>query len=639
MSKGVPTAMLSGIGRVVIRARNAVAWRLHRLLGDRLVYGTLVAAATRWRGVLRRPVIIAVAGSAGKTTAKELMLGMLSHRGKAVGNVGSLNNIEEIAKALLRLRPWHRFFVTELHEGQPGLMDGPLAMLRPSVGIVTVLGDDHLAAFDSREAIASEIGKLIAALPVEGTAVLNADDPDVLAMASGSAAKVLSYGVARSAVLRAEDIRSNWPDRLQMTLVYGAQRVPVQTQLCGTHWIPSVLGAIGGGLAAGRNLSDCAQGIASVAPFTARMQPVTTTDGVTFIRDDFKAPLWTVNACFEFMRTARAKRKIIVIGELQEVGPRKAEKYVKSAILAQSIADVTIFVGPWASSVLKARKPGTGKALCVFNHVRDASEYLNAILREGDLVLLKGANKQDHLIRMILARGDGVACWRDDCGRQSFCDECPDRHKPSGAQPSLPLPLGEEPTSSAASAGTNNAEPRQTVIVGLGNPEPAYANTPHNVGYAVVEQLAASIDLAWSATQDASIAQGSLDGQPMCLVKVMTPMNLTGAGLRRLVEQMAFDPSQCILVFDDLDLPLGSIRTRLGGSAGGHRGVASILEAFQTDAFRRVKVGVGQAGTKVSRAEYVLTPFAGAAADAAGLAVRAAATRVREMLASRPKAP
>ncbi|MDO9195022.1 aminoacyl-tRNA hydrolase [Rhodoferax sp.] len=633
--------MASSIRKMVIRVRDALAWRLHRLLGDRLVYDTLLAAAKRWRRAMRRPVYIAVAGSAGKTTAKELMLGMLSQHGKGVGNVGSFNNIEEIAKALMRVRPWHRFFVTELSEDRPGVMDRPLALVQPSVGIVTVLGDDHLASFDSRDAIAREMSKLVAALPATGTAVLNANDPAVLAMAASSTAKVISYGASASADLRAEDIRSVWPDRLRMTLVYGPRRVPLQTQLCGTHWIPSVLGAVGGGLATGMTLKECAAGLANVAPFTARMQPVSTPDGVTFIRDDFKAPLWTIGACFEFMKLAQAKRKIIIFGTLSDYGGGSgaSKKYAEVARGAQEVADVTIFVGPWASSAHKARQPGDKDSLLAFSQVRDASAYVNSISRAGDLILLKGTNKQDHLIRMILARGEGVACWRDDCERQFFCDECPDRHKPSGAQSSLSLPIGEYPKPSAPTTRVINIHPEQTVIVGLGNPEPEYANTPHNVGYAVVEQLAASIGLAWNVTQDASIAQGSLDGQQVCLVKVMTPMNLTGAGLRRLVEGMSFSPSQCILVFDDLDLPLGAIRTRLGGSAGGHRGVASILEAFQTDAFRRVKVGVGQAGTKVNRAEYVLTPFAGATADAADLAVRAATTRAREMLASRPKAP
>lgn len=90
------------------------------------------------------------------------------------------------------------------------------------------------------------------------------------------------------------------------------------------------------------------------------------------------------------------------------------------------------------------------------------------------------------------------------------------------------------------------------------------------------------------------------------------PMNLIGAGLKRLAERMAFGPDQCILVFDDLDMPLGAVRTRLSGGAAGHRGVTSILEAFQTDAFRRVKVGVGQDGAKLDRVAYVLTPFSAA---------------------------
>jgi len=631
--------MPSKLRTLSVRVRDALAWRLHRLLGDRVVYGSLLAVAARWRRAMGRPVYIAVAGSAGKTTAKELMLGMLAQQGKGVGNAGSFNNIEEIAKALLRVRPWHRFFVTELSEDRPGVMDRPLALLQPRVGIVTVLGDDHLASFESHDAIAGEMAKLVAALPATGTAVLNADDPAVLAMAARSAAKVILYGTSPSADLRAEDIRSIWPARLQMTLVHGAEQVPLQTQLCGTHWVPSVLGSVGGGLATGMSLKECAAGLAKVAPFTARMQAVASPDGVTFIRDDFKAPLWTLDACFEFMKSAQARRKLIVIGELQEVGPRKAEKYVKTAVLAQSIADVTIFVGPWASSVLKARKPGAEQALRAFNHVRDASDYLNAILREGDLVLLKGANKQDHLIRMILARGEGIACWRDDCERQLFCDECPDRHKPSGAQAALSIPTREEAAASESISATFEVGPEQTVIVGLGNPEPKYNNTPHNIGYAVVDQFAASIDLHWSVTQDACIALGSLDGRQVCLIKVMTPMNLTGAGLKRLIERAPFSPAQCILVFDDLDLPLGSIRTRLGGSAGGHRGVASILEAFQSDAFRRVKVGVGTPEAKANRAEYVLTPFAGAAAQTAESTVQAAVARLRELLTNGPKAP
>ncbi len=583
------------------RILEAVAWRLHRLLGDRIVYGGLLHVAALWRRVLKKTVFVGIVGSAGKTTAKELFTGMLANQGKAVGNRASFNNIEEIAKAMLGARPGHRAFVSELSEDRPGVVQRQAALLQPCVGIVTVVKDDHMAAFASREAIAGEMQALVASLPASGTAVLNADDPLVLAMAAQCRAKVLTYGLAAQSDLRAENVRSVWPERLQMTLVHGPQRVKLVTQLCGTHWIPSVLGAIGGGLATGLTLQECAKGIAEVAPFDGRMQPVTTPEGVTFIRDDFKAPLWTLDACFDFMRSAQAKRKIIVIGELSEIGSKKGNKYGKTAAIAQEIADLVIFVGPWSSSVLTARVSGRAPdALQTFGRVRDAANYLNTITREGDLVLLKGSAKKDHLQRIILDRDGEIACWRDDCGRAIFCGQCPDRMKPSGA----PLAMRQLPV-----AGQVEIDATAHIIVGLGNPGPQYSNTPHNVGYEVVDSIARSCGLVWKDLPEAAVALGSWDGQAVCLLKINRPINLTGDMLKRLSENMAFSPERCVLVFDDLDLPILTVKTRLGGSAGGHRGVASILEAFQTDAFRRVKVGVAPVGNRVDRMAYVLKPF------------------------------
>ena len=246
------------------RIIEAVAWRLHRLLGDRIVYGGLLHAAALWRRVLKKTVFVGIVGSAGKTTAKELFTGMLGNYGKAAGNHGTFNNIEEIAKGMLHARPGHRAFVSELSEHLPGEVARQTALLRPSVAIVTVVKDDHIAAFASRQSIALEMQALVNALPANGTAVLNADDPLVLAMAALCRAKVLTYGLSSQAELRAEEVSSAWPDRLQMTLVFGPQRVRLVTQLCGTHWIPSVLGTIGGGLATGLTLEQCATAIAAV---------------------------------------------------------------------------------------------------------------------------------------------------------------------------------------------------------------------------------------------------------------------------------------------------------------------------------------------------------------------------------------
>ena len=613
------------------RVLDALAWRFRRLAGDQRVDRAIVRLAHRWRQVLHKPVFIGIAGSAGKTTTKELLHGVLSYRQRGLANPSSLNALPEVAKVVLRLRPGHDFCIAELSEDQPGILDAPLALLRPSIGIVTVIGNDHWSAFGSRDDIAKEIGKLVAALPVTGTAVLNADDEVVLAMARNCAAKVITYGTCVSAGLRAEDVRSAWPDRLQMTLIWGGERVAVRTQLCGTHWLPAVLGAVGGGLATGMSLTDCAEAIASVAPFDGRMQAVTTPDGVTFIRDDWKAPLWTVDSCLEFMQAAQGKRKILVIGTLSDCGAGAPEKYVKVAKRAQEVADLTVFVGPWASQVLKARKPGAQEALRVFRNVRDAAEFLKATVRADDLVLLKGTNKQDHLLRLILARGEGgIACWRDDCQRHTFCNVCPDRGKPSG----LPLLMGKsiqtELGSEPGPLGLSPLDTEAQVILGLGNPEPRYLGTPHNIGYEVVEKLATAWGLSWDEVPQAWIARGSIQGRPVCLVKLQIAMNLTGAGLQRLSERMGFTPQQCVVVHDDLDMPLGAVRARLNGGAGGHRGVASVLEAFQTDAFRRVKVGVGHAKAKLNRVDYVLTPLDPQSRVAADLAIESAQARVIE---------
>ena len=188
---------------------------------------------------------------------------------------------------------------------------------------------------------------------------------------------------------------------------------------------------------------------------------------MTFIRDDYKAPLWTAETCFEFIATARARRKIIVIGSLSDCGAGAPEKYIKVAKRAQEIADLTIFVGPWASQVLKARKPGAEDALRVFRNVRDAAEYLNSITCEGDLVVLKGTNKQDHLLRFILSRSGDVACWRDDCERMTFCNECSDLNKLSG----LPVLLANASLTGTktqvAPAGLRQAELDEQPEIGM----------------------------------------------------------------------------------------------------------------------------------------------------------------------------
>ncbi len=618
---------------VVMRLFNALGWRLRGVLGDDKVDRLLVFLSRCWRPVLKKPMFIGITGSGGKSTAKELLAGILSHHGRGVANPETMNMVAEVAKVILRTHPWHTYCISEIGAHKPTAMDEPLSLLRPDIGIVTVVANDHVAAYGSREGIAQEKGKLVAALGSNGTAVLNADDPLVRAMGVRCQGRVITFGFSADADLRAQDVTAAWPNRLAFTVVSGETQVSIQTQLCGAHWIAPALSAVGGGRAMGLSLEECSKGLATVEPFEGRMQPVTTSDGVTFIRDDFKAPYWTLEACYDFLESAQANRKILVIGEISDVESiGKEASYARTAKRAQDVADIVVFVGPWASSALKARRPGSADSLKAFSRVQDASNFVNDTARPGDLVLLKGTTKQDHLYRIVLARTNSIACWRDDCQIERFCSACQHRMTPSGA--AALVPGVEHPTTDAqtGSALEPTLDPDTQFVVGLGNAGNQYANTPHNIGFSVLDRFADELGSEWLETPVAWRAVGSVDGRPVCLIKFKTVINLTGGSLARFLQGTAFRSDHCVLVYDDLDLPIGTIRARQQGSAGGHRGVASILEAFQTDKIRRVKVGARQEGTSLGRAEYVLTAFSPSDQVAIDQSIQVAIATTRQVL-------
>lgn len=569
----------------------AIEWRLRMRLGDDAFDGAIYRAGLRFRPFLTRAVFFGIAGSVGKTTAKDFLVGILGTYGRTIGNPLSRNAAPEIARTVLRTRPWHSYCVAELGESAPGLLDRHLAVLRPAIGVITNVGDDHLSAFGSREAIAREFAKVARAVPPNGTLILNHDDERVSHLRHEAVCRVITFGIGAGADLLASDVAAIWPEPLGFTVTFNEQTARVRTQLHGRQLLTSALAAIGGGLAAGLTLEECARGIAGVPPPEGRMQPVHCPDDITYIRDDFKAPAWTVRPLLDQLGEARASRKIFVLGTISDCRDTPTQIF-KSARQALEVADISIFTGRFASAALKVSSPDNDSRLHAFSHIRDVATYLDSIRQPGDLIVLKGTNKKDHLSRLVLSQSQPVRCWVDDCGRDLFCSDC--SHLRSDRGP--PGVMAGEPTTQARSASAQAdlpvIAPDHQVIVGLGNPGDEYAGTPHNIGYAALDQLCMAFGSAWQDFPEAWIAAGEFEEQIVWLIKVKSPMNLIGPTLKRMAQAMEFDASRCILVFDDIDLPLGKVRTRMNGSAGGHRGVASILEAFQSDRFRRVKIGV-----------------------------------------------
>ncbi len=147
------------------------------------------------------------------------------------------------------------------------------------------------------------------------------------------------------------------------------------------------------------------------------------------------------------------------------------------------------------------------------------------------------------------------------------------------------------------------------LIVGLGNPGPLYAETRHNVGFQFVDYLAEKYGITFSSFQfNAQLAFGSIKGQEVVLAKPLTFMNLSGQAVKPLIKSMGVHPSNFLLVYDDMDLPLGTVRFRLRGGSGGHHGVQSIIEALGHQDFPRLRFGIGRP-SRGDPVDYVLGEF------------------------------
>ncbi|MEZ4671927.1 MAG: aminoacyl-tRNA hydrolase [Anaerolineae bacterium] len=171
------------------------------------------------------------------------------------------------------------------------------------------------------------------------------------------------------------------------------------------------------------------------------------------------------------------------------------------------------------------------------------------------------------------------------------------------------------------------------LIVGLGNPGKEYETTRHNVGFHVVEELARRYGLSFGKTErKAQTASGLVRGKKVILAKPQTFMNLSGEAVRALVDFYKVDIPHVIIVADDLDIPLGTVRLRKSGSAGGQNGMKSVIQHLGTQDFSRLRFGIGRPPGKMQARDYVLSSFKGDDAILASQVVDRAADAVETWL-------
>ncbi|SFM42310.1 aminoacyl-tRNA hydrolase [Ectothiorhodospira mobilis] len=619
------------------RLHQALAWR-RQLWHER----TRVLRARLRRPQLWRTSFVGITGSVGKTTAKDLAVAVLQQRGPTRGNALGLNYLGDMAGMLLALPRDTRFAVLEVATSGPGTIDARVRLLRPRIAAMTVIGRDHIKRFGgSQEAIAEEKAKLIQALPADGVAVLNRDDPLIRALGGRTPVQKLWFGTAEDAHLRLLCARSDYPEPLILQLAYEGREYTCRTALHGTHLAVPVLTALGIGLAAGLSLGEAMAGLAGAHPAPGRMQVVPTPEGITFLRDDYKAPHWTLPPTLAFLQGARARRKVAVVGTLSDSSLSASKLYPKVARRMREVADRVVFVGPHALRALKARTHADDRQLVGFTDLLDAHHYLRAELREGDLVLLKGTNRMDHLVRLILARHQPITCWVQDCGRNTFCDRCPLRQRTdSRATPMDRVsggmdPAGLEPDGEGAGGAPTSPA---WLLVGLGNPGAEHDGTPHNLGADVLQRLADGTPVEWHPVPEGRIARTRIARREVILFRPGSAVNRSGAMVEALRRRLGVDGRRVMVIHDDMDLPLAEVRLKPSGSDGGHKGLRSLFAALGNDGFMpRIRVGARRPDQGDGDArEQVLRPFS--TGDRAGVeaALERAAALVQRTLHEAP---
>jgi UDP-N-acetylmuramyl pentapeptide synthase len=359
-----------------------------------------VAAATWKRRRLRSARFVAITGSAGKTTTKELVAQILSERHRVRRTPGDGNGPAVLAKTILRTTRRDAFCIVEAAAGASAPMRQTARLVQPDIVVVTCIGQDHRKLFRSLDAIAAEKAELLRGSAPDAVAVLNADDPRVVAMARNFPGRIVTFGCARDADLRAVDVAAQWPERLSFRLTSPGGCHFVTTELVGSHWTTCVLAAMAVAYSMGIPIADAARSLSRATPLPRRMSPLAH-QGVTYIRDDLKAPLWAIDPVVNFMREARASRKILVLGTLSDYSASSSVVYPALARRALADLDRVVFVGPQARHALRHGNENAGNRLHTYPSEVEARAWLGGFVRPGDLVLIKGSAGADDLATLI----------------------------------------------------------------------------------------------------------------------------------------------------------------------------------------------------------------------------------------------
>lgn len=342
----------------------------------------------RWARLKWGRPMVAVTGSAGKTTTKDVIAELLSVRMAVGKSAGNLNNHLGLPLSLLRLPEIAEVGVTELGMNHRGEIRFLASLAQPQIGVVTNVGYAHIESFDSIEGVALAKRELIEALPSTGTAILNADDSRVLEFRQVHRGPTVTYGVLSSADIRAEEVEL---DTEGVAFTVGGVRL--RSRLMGSHGLSNILAGIAVARVFGIETTDLVDAIAELKPGRMRGERHRWR-GVTVLDDSYNSNPDAVRAMIDVLRDEPAARRIAVLGEMLELGSWSDALHDKIGEYAVR-AGIDVIVGVRGAAkrlVETAKTSGTPADRAIFfEEPEQAAAFLREFVRPGDAILFKGS--------------------------------------------------------------------------------------------------------------------------------------------------------------------------------------------------------------------------------------------------------
>lgn len=375
-------------------------------------YAALAALAATVVRRLPGLTVVGVTGSSGKTSTKDVLAQLLARLGPTVAPPGSFNNELGHPYTVLRADAATRYLVLETSARGIGHIRYLTEIAPPRIGVVLNVGSAHLGEFGSREAIAQAKGELVEALPADGVAVLNADDPLVAAMAARTPARVVTVGEAATADVRASDVSLD--DLGRPTFVLHARGVDGYVALrgVGAHQVGNALAAAAVALECGLTVEQVAAALSEATPVSRwRMEVTERPDGVVIINDAYNANPESMRAALKALASvarSRRARSFAVLGEMAELGPEGPAEHDALGRLAVRLDVARVVAVGTAARPIQHGAALEGSWNGESSWVPDvdaAIALLREELRPGDVVLVK-ASRAASLERVALAIAD-----------------------------------------------------------------------------------------------------------------------------------------------------------------------------------------------------------------------------------------